>query len=747
MPEQLSYTDRYNILTGRVAFSYYTQRQQMINNSQVTGLNIYPPTNDASFIQKIHEGEVYTTAAELANYLSQVSVQNNTSGNVSTIPDPPLSLCVVPSDSSLTIFFVAGSNGGAPITNYKYSTDGITYTALNPAQTSSPLTIGGLTNGIEYNIYLEAVNSVGVSLPSSAVSGAPIPSSFDPTDITGLNVWLDGQNITNVVITSGQVSAWNDSSSATNNFTANGGIITYDQPSSINNRPALNFTTATPSSTYLSNTFNISPGSNQLTLFMVVNQIATGTGNSELFFTRSNYTYFDLFNNTNTTGILSLNARNDTQRSSGVDIITSPPIIVLICVVLSTTSGTMYVNGTPTSINGTSFSGTTYQSFDRSLEWAISGGAFKGCIGEVITYPSALVDLDRQKIEGYLAWKWGLQSQLSTNNPWKSAPPTSGGSAPGAPTLTYILGGNNNAYVYFTAGTGTIVNYQYTTNSGTNYTNSSPTSAYAPVAVSGLTNGTPSTIQLRAYNTSAYSSISNSLSVTPSNSALPAEWLLFDPNETSCYSGSGSIVNNIGSYGALAGTINGSLPYITGTNITTKVLNFTGGGYINFGAFGFGTNFTICAWLLPSNNFSINTILANGYPNVNTQGFKFGWNSWQTSNYNILFESGDGTSGNWSVPSTLNNTIKLGIWQHVSVIFNRSSNISIFLVNGLPVSVYDITTATNVTVSTANFNIGAYLGGSYRMKSQLGILKVFNSSLSAAQVYADFNNTRARFGL
>jgi hypothetical protein len=726
----------------------------MINNSQVTGLNLYPPTNDASFLQKIHEGEIYTTPAELATYLSQVPGQNNTSP-VLTIPDPPLSLCVIPSDSSLTIFFVPGSNGGTPITNYKYSTDGINYTLLSPAQTSSPLTIDDLTNGVEYSIYLQAVNSVGVSLASTAVSAAPIPNSFDPTDITGLNVWLDGQNITNVVITSGQVSAWNDSSSSANNFTANGGIITYDQPSSINNRPALNFTTATPTSTYLSNNFNISPGSNELTLFMVVNQTGTGTGNSELFFTYDNFRYFDLFNNTNSTDILSLNARNDTQRSSGVNIITSPPIIVIISVVLSTTSGTMYVNGTLTDINSTSFTGTTFASFDATLNWAISGGGFKGCIGEVLTYPSVLVDLDRQKIEGYLAWKWGLQSQLSSENPWQTSPPTTGGTAPGAPTLTYILPGNNIAYTYFTAGTGTAINYQYTTNSGTNYTNSSPASLYAPAVVSGLTNGTSSTIQLRAYNTSGYSSISNSLSITPSNASLPAEWLLFDPNEPSCYSGSGSVVNNIGSYGALAGTITGSVPYITGTNITTKVFNFIGinpsplpsGGFINFGAFNFGTNFTITAWVYASSSYSINGLLTNGTANVDTAGFKFGWNSWNTSNYNLIFETGDGTTGNWSVPSSLNNTISVATWQHISVIFNRSSNVSVFLLNGLPVNVYGITTATNVTVSASNFNIGAYIGDSYRMKAQLGLLKVFNSSLSAAQVYTDFSNTRARFGI
>jgi hypothetical protein len=82
----------------------------------------------------------------------------------------------------------------------------------------------------------------------------------------------------------------------------------------------------------------------------------------------------------------------------------------------------------------------------------------------------------------------------------------------------------------------------------------------------------------------------------------------------------------------------------------------------------------------------------------------------------------------------------------VAVIFNRTLNISIFLVNGLPVNVGGITTASNVTVNGV-FNIGAYLGGSYSMRAELGLLKVFNSSLTAAQILADYNATRADFGL
>jgi hypothetical protein len=49
--------------------------------------------------------------------------------------------------------------------------------------------------------------------------------------------------------------------------------------------------------------------------------------------------------------------------------------------------------------------------------------SFIGSYGELIVYNSVLSTTDRQKIEGYLAWKWGLQGNLPTGHPYKSAAP------------------------------------------------------------------------------------------------------------------------------------------------------------------------------------------------------------------------------------------------------------------------------------------------------------------------------------
>jgi hypothetical protein len=44
-------------------------------------------------------------------------------------------------------------------------------------------------------------------------------------------------------------------------------------------------------------------------------------------------------------------------------------------------------------------------------------------VAEVIIYNVSLIDLDCRKIEGYLAWKWGLQANLPSGHPYKSAAP------------------------------------------------------------------------------------------------------------------------------------------------------------------------------------------------------------------------------------------------------------------------------------------------------------------------------------
>jgi hypothetical protein len=94
------------------------------------------------------------------------------SQTLTSVPEAPTIGTATGGDASISLTFTAGATGGKSISNYKYSLDGTTYTALSPASTTSPITISGLTNGTSYTVRLKAVNANGDSAASSASNSA-----------------------------------------------------------------------------------------------------------------------------------------------------------------------------------------------------------------------------------------------------------------------------------------------------------------------------------------------------------------------------------------------------------------------------------------------------------------------------------------------------------------------------------------------------------------------------------------------
>ena len=99
-----------------------------------------------------------------------------------------------PGNGSANVTITAA--GAGPVTNYSYSTNGVSYTAFSPAKTStsSPFSIGGLTNGTTYTIRFKkncdtsnqatGGNSTAISSASNAIFVTPaaqVPSA--PTSL------------------------------------------------------------------------------------------------------------------------------------------------------------------------------------------------------------------------------------------------------------------------------------------------------------------------------------------------------------------------------------------------------------------------------------------------------------------------------------------------------------------------------------------------------------------------------------
>lgn len=79
------------------------------------------------------------------------------------------------------------------------------------------------------------------------------------------------------------------------------------------------------------------------------------------------------------------------------------------------------------SVNG-STPGTTATGALNTVTNNITMGGFSqawiGTIEEVIVYNTVFTQAQRQLIEGALAWKWGIQSNLAAGHPYKTIPPS-----------------------------------------------------------------------------------------------------------------------------------------------------------------------------------------------------------------------------------------------------------------------------------------------------------------------------------
>lgn len=120
---------------------------------------------------------VYGTAQN--NFGTTVNSANAAAVTPTTLPQAPTigTATDTTTGGSLSLTFTAGNSGGKTISNYQYQLNGAgSYTAFSPAQTTSPLTISGLTNGTSYTVKLKAVNANGVS-PESSASNSATPTA------------------------------------------------------------------------------------------------------------------------------------------------------------------------------------------------------------------------------------------------------------------------------------------------------------------------------------------------------------------------------------------------------------------------------------------------------------------------------------------------------------------------------------------------------------------------------------------
>ena len=187
-------------LTGTAGFEQVqVQWTSPLSNggASITSYNIYYYTSDPSSptlattltdlsslsytITGLTNTTLYYIYVKAVNEAGESVASNIIQKTPYTVPDAPTIGTATSGNRSISITWTApASNGGSAITAYKiYNNADDTLMATAPSNLTSA-TIGGLTNGTEYVVYVKAQNAAGLSSKSGTVSATPNNSNFIP---------------------------------------------------------------------------------------------------------------------------------------------------------------------------------------------------------------------------------------------------------------------------------------------------------------------------------------------------------------------------------------------------------------------------------------------------------------------------------------------------------------------------------------------------------------------------------------
>ena len=430
-----------------------------------------------------------------------------------TIPNPPTGLSGSVGVNQVTISFTPGSDGGSVITNYQYatSTDGTSYssyTAFSPAtEAASSVTITGLTNGQAYYFKLKSVNANGVSATASSAVGPLTPAAIAPSPPTSLSIGSIGNQQVTINFTPGY----------------NGGTaITNYQ-----------YATSTDGTTYSSYTA-FSPATGVVSAVTV-----TGLTNGTAY-------YFKL---------KAVNAIGTGSASAGVGPgtpLTTPSAPTITSISPSNQGATVYFTA-PADTGGSAITSYYYSlnggSYTNTLNVPID--ALYGTITGLTNGVSYAVTLKAANVQGK-----GAASNSVNVTP---------NVTPDPPTNLTATRGNTTALLSYTAPSGTITNYQYSLDNGSNWTSIGVVTSYT---VTGLTNGTTYTFIVRAQNVIGYGSATSPVTVTPATTPSAPTSL------TTARGGSGILVITF-TAGSTGGNAITNYQYASSTDGYTTYTNVT----------------------------------------------------------------------------------------------------------------------------------------------------------------------------
>lgn len=238
--------------------------------------------------------------------------------------------------------------------------------------------------------------------------------AWTPADLgAALALWLDAEDTASITLNGSNVSQWSDKSGNANHAVQNTAAL---QPvysaTGWGGKPSIEF-----AQDRLELPSNFASG----TSLYFVAQRTGATGNQTLLGCTGPSDYVPIFSDGNVSSqLLRFAGINDPAQSSiymtGELIKAKNSIPVVNRDALFDLAGSRRI---------WEFLGILPLSSSPWIGYTGSGGyAWYGPIVEIVASTNDSSTEERQKLEGYLAWKWGLEANLPADHPYKSAPPT-----------------------------------------------------------------------------------------------------------------------------------------------------------------------------------------------------------------------------------------------------------------------------------------------------------------------------------
>lgn len=245
---------------------------------------------------------------------------------------------------------------------------------------------------------------IGTSIALSQRQLIANASSWTPAELTGLVLWLDAADASTITLNGSTVSQWDDKSGNSRHATQ---------------ATAANQPTYTAAGLNSRNVVTHSPSD-----FLII---------PDVYFPYQSA--FVLYSDTSTTNYTTaLGGRYNVNSPYHGDV-TATKLFSTQYTSPETLNGSNFANGvsigngqtTPRPATPTIFSFIATSQFDTNRRLQTIGTdasirdsrTINGLIAEVVILETAASTADRQKLEGYLAWKWGLAENLPPDHPYR----------------------------------------------------------------------------------------------------------------------------------------------------------------------------------------------------------------------------------------------------------------------------------------------------------------------------------------